>query len=1226
MKNISLLFICISRVNTLNLVQIFLIFLVQIVLIFLVQIVLIFLVQVLIFLVVDPDEGTNSQVTFSLQNNTGNTFAVIAPPPSSSGTYTSSLFLAQPLDYETLNLYQLTIVARDGGDPSRTSSATVEVSVGDVVDNPPVFTSSEFLVNVEESTPIGTVVFRLNATTLDSPDIATVSYHLQGTSPPGFRFYLDINTGAISVHNELDYEQQTLYSLSVTAQTAPDLVTPVTVTITILNINDNSPDFIRSAYSVNVMEGLPMGRKVLTVRATDDDDGPPGEIRYFIAGNNSEILSNFILNSTTGEVFTRTVLDYETRIEYSFEVVARDRGDPARSDHVAVTIQVEDQNDEIPVFVSLSHYATVPENSGDGVSVAQVEAEDPDGPSLEYHLVSTQHRSLFSVDLASGLVTTREDLDWEEAVTYTLKVSASDGYHVSLENARVYVTVSDVNDQTPLFPSSGYRVEVSELESLNGTVVVVEAIDIDEEGPNSQLMYWSTNIPPYFTLSPHSGVMTLAEPLDYENKAYFNFQVWAGDSGSPVLSSSAVVEVTVLDENDNAPQFTSSDRSGSVYENEPAYVGVLYLIATDADSGSNSQLEYEIIADQSARGSFLVDEMGAVKTSRSLDREERESYNLTIEVRDKGSMPLSSTIEVQIQVKDKIDYPPRFSSISYEREITVYTPVSTPLLTVSATTRDDVAPTSILYSLPIGANRTLFRIDRSSGVISAATNIDPVAHRGRYSFHVAAQHDRFSATASALIDILPNSKIPWLRSLTAYVTLFTSLLSPWTTLGAVALERPHDKPITYSLSSSDVAAHRWFSVNSLTGAISLSSAARRGHYRFDIIATSELGVGKGGVEVYVQSVTNSTLDSAVVVDFDGGSEIYFVSVTLENFAAALTGIVPCSRDQVEIVGVQEGTNNRLSVVIAVREKGLRNYIPRETLLDRLRANKGSSRLQNVVSFGSDACVSEPCPNFQRCSPTVHVQRVSPLRVYKVLQSAEQVYISHPFSPSFTCHCPPGNDLDELCSVETDPCTPSPCHFNAPCRRLGDDYVCECPPHTGGKNCSKVCPSSICHPCNPDVCLHGSLCLESIERTTYSCISCPWPTEYAGHDCELTSVHVSSGGYVVFPSLKSLVKTKISFRFATVSPDGVLVFSGRVSGSHDLLSVDLVQGQVRVTLSLGDPDELVTMTTNSVRRLNDGKWHEVSLDLKGHLQVSPLVRLGNYARGFYEISGPRIGLG
>ena len=1163
------------------------------------------LVQVvLVFVVADPDEGANSQLTFSLQNNTGNTFSIVSPPHSSSGTYTSSLVLVQSLDYETLNLYQLTIMAADDGDPSYTSSATVEVSIVDVVDNPPVFTSSEFTVEVPEGTPIGTIVFRLNATTLDSPDIATVSYHLQSTSPPDFRFSLDITTGAISVHNELDYEQERLYSLSVRAQTAPNLGTPITVTINIRNVNDNSPDFIRSAYSGNIMEGVPAGRRVLIVRATDDDDGEFGEIRYFMADNDSDILGNFTLNSTTGKIFTWAVLDYETRREYSFEVLARDGGNPARYDQVAVTIQVVDQNDEAPVFVSLAHNVTVVENSGAGVPVAYVVAEDPDSPMLEYHLMSTEFRSLFSVDLTSGLVTTREDLDRESAVSYTLEISASDSYHISQENARVYVTVSDVNDQTPLFPASGYRVEVSELEQLNSTIVVVEAIDNDEEGPNSQLVYWSNDIPPYFTLSPHSGVMTLAEPVDYETRGYFNFQVWARDSGSRVLSSSAVVEVTVLDENDNTPQFTSTDRSGSVYENIPPFVGVLYLTATDADSGSNAQLEYEITGDESATESFLVDSSGVVKTSRLLDREERESYNLTIEVRDMGTVPLSSTTEVHIEVKDIIDYPPRFDSISYEKEITVFTPISTPLLRVSASTKDDVAPTSILYSLSSAANRTLFRIDRSSGVISAATNIDPLAHRGRYSFRVTAQHQHFSATASVLIEILPNSKIPRLRSLTAYLSLFTSLLTPWTTLGAIGMEKPHDKPITYSLSPSDMATQRWFSVNTVTGAISVSSAARRGHYRFEIIGASELGVGKAGVEVYVHTVSNSTLDNAVVVEFESGSEIHFVSVTFENFAAALTEIVPCSRDQVEIVGVQEEPNSRLLVVIAVREIGLRSYISKEILLDRLQANKGSSRLQNVVSFGSDVCVSEPCPNLQQCSPTVHVHRVSALRVYKVLQSTEQVFISHPFSPSFTCHCPPGNDLHDLCSVETDPCNPSPCHFNAPCHRLDDDYVCECPQHTGGKNCSQVCPSSACRPCLPDSCLHGSHCLESIDRTTYSCISCPWPAGYSGRNCELTSLHISPGGYAVFPSLKSLVKTKISFQFATVSPNGVLMFSGRVSGSHDSLSVDLAQGQIRVILSLGDPDELVTMTTHSRRRLNDGKWHEVSLNLEGHLQVSP----------------------
>ena len=1183
--------------------------------------------NVLSFVVVDADEGINSQVTFSLLNNTDNTFSVYTPAFGVSGTYTSSLVLEQSLDYETLDIYQLTIVAMDGGDPSHTSMATVEVSVRDVVDNPPVFTSSEFIVEVPEGTDIGTIVFRLNATTLDSPDITTVSYHLLSTSPPDFRFSLDISTGVITVHNELDYEQESLYSLSVRAQTAPDLGTPVTVTINIINVNDNSPDFIRSAYSGSITEGLSPGHRVLSIRATDDDDGLFGVIRYFIVGNDSEILENFILNSTTGEIFTRTVLDHETRSEYSFEAEARDGGNLARYDRVTVMIQVENYNDEVPVFLSLTHNATIAENSGAGVSVAQVVAEDPDGPSLEYHLVTTELRSLFSVDLTSGLVTTQEDLDREEAESYTLLISASDGYHSSQENAEVYVTVSDVNDQTPLFTSSGYRVEVSELQSLNSTVLIVEAIDNDGEGPNSQLVYWSTDIPPYFAISSHSGVMTLTQSLDFESREYFNFQVWARDSGSPVLSSSAVVEVTVLDENDNPPQFISTEHSGAVDENEPPLVPVVYLMATDADSGSNAQLDYEIIGDESARQSFLIDGMGVVKTSRSLDREERESYNLTVEVRDRGLVSLSSTIDVQILVRDEIDYPPRFDSISYEKEISVVTPVSTSLLRVSATTKDDVAPTSILYNLPSGANRTLFRIDRSTGVISAATDIDPVTHQGRYVFHVTAQHEHLQATATVLIEILPNSKIPRLRSLTAYLSVFTSLLSPWTTLGAVVLERPHNRPITYSLASSNPATDRFFSVNSLTGAISVSAAARRGHYSLEIVAASELGVGKGRVEVYVHTVSNSTLDNAVVVEFQGSSEIHFVSVVLENFAAAVTEIVPCSRDQVEIVSVQDEPNSRLSVVLAVRERGLRSYLPRELLLDRLHANKGSSRLQKVLSFGSDACVSEPCPNFQQCSPTVHVQRMSPLRAYKVLQSTDEVYISHPFSPSFTCHCPPGNDLNDLCGVETDLCTPSPCHFDAPCRSLHNDYVCDCPPYTGGKNCSLVCPSSVCQPCLPDQCLHGSHCLPSLDRTTYSCISCPWPDAHSGPNCQLTSLHISSGGYAVFPGLNSVVKTKISFRFATVSPDGILVFSGRGSGSHDLLSVDLVQGQVRVTLSLGDPEEVITMTTNSRRRLNDGVWHEVALDLEAHLQASaPLIGLGNCMRGVYEISGPGIGLG
>ena len=1166
----------------------------------------------------DEDEGLNSEVSFSLQNNTGGTFSITAPPPSSSGTYTSSLVLKRPLDYETLDLYQLTIVARDAGAQSRSSVANVEVVVQDVVDNPPVFTSSEFTVEVPEDAGVGTTVFQLNATTLDSPDIAEVSYHLQSFSPPDFRFSLEINTGVIRVHNKLDFEQAELYSLSVRAQTAPGLETSVTITINIVNVNDNSPHFLHSAYSGSVMEGLPALHRVLTVRATDNDNGIFGQISYSIASNDSNILGKFVLNSTTGEIRTLAVLDHETQTEYSFDVVVMDGGNPARQDLATVTIQVENQNDELPVFVSLIYNRTIVENSGAGVSVVQVEARDADSPSLEYHLHNIELRSLFSVELTSGLISTRQNLDREDGNFYTLEIMASDGQLTSPENAVVYVTVSDVNDETPIFQTSGYSVALSELRPVNSTVIEVVAIDGDEPGPNSELTYSSPHLPPYFSLSPHSGVIKIAQPVDYETNNYFNFLVWATDGGAMPLSSSAVIEVTVIDENDNAPQFDSVSRKQSVPENEAAFVLVFQLSATDADSGSNAELEYEIISDASAREAFIVDSMGVVKTSRVLDREQTALYLLTVEVRDKGSTPLSSTIDVEVEVSDVIDDPPMFDFNIYSREIAEETPIWSPLLTVAAETRDTVS--SILYQAN-GMNRTLFNINQISGVISAATNIDPVTHRGSYSFHVTAQHQQFSATTTVQIEILPDTRTPRLKPLSVYFNVYTALLSPWTALGAVELEKPHERPLTFSLSSSDPATRRFFFINSATGSVSVSSAARRGHYSLEITAASAIGVGKGTVEVYVHTLSNKTLESSVVVEFGSESEIHFVSVTLESFAAALTEIVPCAREQVEIVGVQETPSGGLSVIVAVRERDMLSYLSHEVLLDRLLANKGSSRLQNVVNFWSEACVSEPCPNFQQCAPVVHIQQVSSQRVFKVLQSRKQIYISHPFSRSFTCHCPPGNDLGDLCSIETDPCTPSPCHFDAPCHKLSHgDYVCECPPYTAGKNCSNVCPSASCQPCLPDPCLHGSHCLESNDLTSYSCVSCPWAQSHAGHNCELTAIHVSPGGYVVLPSLKSVVKTKVSFKFTTVLPDGILLYAGRVSGSHDLLSVNLIKGQVRVTISLGNPDELVTMTTNSVRRLNDGEWHDVELYLEGQQQVNPTNKIRKLGEKCNRISG------
>ena len=1161
-------------------------------------------------MVIDADEGINSQLSFSLENNTGNVFTISAPDPSSTGVYTATLSLTQPLDYETLDFYRLTVTVEDGGSPTHSAAAIVEVEVHDVIDNPPVFSGSEYITDVPENTAIGTTVFTLNATTVDS--IGVISYHINSFSPPDFKFSLDLTSGAISVHNELDYEQEVRYLLSVRAQTAPGLETSVIVIIDIVNVNDNSPDFIYPAYNREVTEGALAPHTVVTVRATDDDSGSFGAVRYYMASNNSNITNTFRLNETTGEIVTLRILDYETRNEYSFDVGARDGGTPARYDQVSVTVRVTNVNDERPVFLSLTHNVTVTEEAGAGVLVARVEAVDDDSPLLEYSLASHELRSLFAVDLASGHVTTRDSLDREVSASYTLEVSASDGQLQSQENAVVYVTVVDINDRSPLFPASGYSVELSELAPVNGTVVTVQAFDRDE-GTNSQVTYTSPTLPQKFSIAPESGVITLEEPLDFEEREYYSFLVWANDGGDSSLSSSTNVEITVVDENDNAPEFLPGSRSGRVRENSDALVRVLHLSASDRDSGSNGDLEYSIVSDGSAMEAFFIDAEGVIKTQRSLDREVRSTYHLTVEVRDKGRVQLSSTTQVDIAIEDVIDSPPRFESIGYFKEISTDVSALTPLLRVRATTEDDVPPSSLLYSFGSGVNRTLFRINQLSGVISTATNIEPRRHRGRYSFRVTAQHHHLSATTTVLIDILEDTTTPRLKPLTLYLNVFASLLTPTTRLGAVTLEREHEEPVTFSLASPRADIHQYFSVDPASGTVAVADSVRRGHYELDILATSSLGVGRGVVEVYVHTVSNVTLSGTVVVEFQSGSEIHFVSVVMESFAASLTEILQCTREQVEILGIQEESQNgRLVVAFAIRETDLLGYVPREVILDKLRANEGSPRLVTVASYGSELCTDEPCPNFQQCRPVVHIHPLSSKQAYKVLQSPERVHVSHPFSTSVACHCPAGYDLKDHCSVEVDLCTPSPCRFGAPCRSLHNDYVCDCPAHTAGKNCSLVCPSPSCTPCRPDRCLHSSACIESSDLTSYTCDSCPWPQGYSGSNCELTSVHISRDGFLAFPSLGSAVKISISLSFATVYPDGVLLYSGRVSGSHDTLSLQLVRGQVRVTLTLGDPDELITMTTTSQHALNDGEWHAVGILLEGHQRVSAGIKLATYA--------------
>ena len=1172
---------------------------------------------------VDEDEGTNSVISFSLANNTGNAFLINSPKASGE---TSHLKLVKRLDFETLSMYHLSIIAHDGGDPQNNASVQVDIEVTDVIDSPPQFDRPLYVIDVPENTSVGDELLTLQATTLDSPSIATIQYFFRSGNTES-KFTLDSNLGTLTLIDDLDYEQTTFYELSVQAQTGPSssLQTLVSIKVNVININDHAPIFSRSMYITHIHEGIDSQphKTVLSVEATDSDKGRYGKIVYCFEGNRSNISNYFSLNGTTGTITILKALDHETQPVYSFYVIARDKGDPPRSDTVPVTIEVTNINDEYPVFVALEYNVTISENINGGASVAQLEAHDADSSSVEYYIETDGARSHFTIERTSGLLSTKNSLDREENDFYVIEVSASDGQFVSKLNAFVYVNVTDKNDRSPLFLKNIYLVELSELKPVNTTVTRVEARD-EDEGTNKDISYFSLNIPDTFHIDAQSGYIEMVESLDYEAKQYFSFQVWARDHGDSPLSSSAIVQVSILDENDNTPMFEPGLRVGHIQENSPAHTSVLQLMGEDQDSGSNGEVSFEITGNNPAVHAFTINMYGMIRTRRPLDREQRAMYSLNVRLSDKGEIPLSTTTRVEISVNDVIDYPPVFSLVGYEAVITEETPANTVLVTVSAQTLDLASPASILYTISSGGNSSLFRINQISGAISTASLMRPTLHKGTYHLRINAQHAHLSTTAPVTIRVVLDSGIPRLKPLTIYFNIFLSLLQPLTTLGAVAVDGSHEGPHTFSLDTADPGMQNSFSIQPDTGALAVSSAVQSGHYQLTVITASPTGVGSDVVHVYVHTISNATLESTVIVEFNHITENEFASTMVENFAAILTEIIPCTRDQVEILGIQEGNSAFLQVAFAIRETDCRSYLPVGAILDRLRANMGSSRLLNVVRFGSEVCTAEPCPSFQLCSPVVDMYRYSPGVPFKVLQSTERVHISHSFANSFVCHCPPGYDSCGFCSGRTDACESSPCQFGGVCYSLNGDFSCECPPFTGGKNCSIVCPSSSCAPCSPDRCLHGSRCKVSRDFISYTCDSCPWPEKYRGPNCELTSVHVSADGFLALPSLSSAVETQISFSFSTVSSDGLLLYTGRVSGSHDLLAIELVSGQLRVTVDLWK--EPATLITSSRRKLSDGKWHNVSLQLDGNLQVNMIVRISNSVCVVIGIKWVSVGCG
>ncbi|NXK42956.1 PCDGM protein, partial [Piprites chloris] len=549
----------------------------------------------------------------------------------------------------------------------------LEVEILDVNDNSPSFPTAQRTLRIAES---ATVAARFPLESAQDPDVGTnavSSYRLSLNS----HFSLDVKQQPdgklfpeLVLERALDREEQPELQLVLTAVDggSPARSGTVQITVLVLDVNDNAPTCDRTMYKVQVPENTPVGAVLLRINASDPDEGPNGETQYSFGVHTSDSVRRlFSLDPLSGEIRTKAPLDYEESSAYEIAVRARDKGSPAMEGHCHLRVELIDINDNSPEIVLTSVSSPVQEDATPGTVIALIGVKDSDsGDNGQVHLQIAKELpfKLVSSFKEHFSLVTSGPLDREKASGYNITVRAVDsGSPQRATQKTFYLHIADVNDNAPNFSSPFDTAHVQE-NSLPGTSVFSVSASDPDEGSNAKLSYsildngiQDVPISTYFRIDQDNGTIYTVRALDYEQDKVFQVPVEVKDAGSPALSSTAVVHVFVLDENDNAPNIVyPSVPKGSAFHQaipalaEPGYL-VTKVVAVDADSGHNAWLSYQLQETAEALPFQVERRSGEIRLAQAL-RESEDSHRLVVEVRDNGTPSLSASVVIVISPEE----------------------------------------------------------------------------------------------------------------------------------------------------------------------------------------------------------------------------------------------------------------------------------------------------------------------------------------------------------------------------------------------------------------------------------------------------------------------------------------------------------------------------------------------------------------------------------------------
>uniref|UniRef100_UPI0037E8020B protocadherin alpha-4-like n=1 Tax=Semicossyphus pulcher TaxID=241346 RepID=UPI0037E8020B len=547
----------------------------------------------------------------------------------------------------------------------------LEINILDVNDNDPLFTEKSQTVDIAENTLPGMKFALSEAIDADVGKNTVNSFKLT----PNEYFSLATIKGGESVSAELvlqktlDREKQPVIHLTVTALDGgtPPRSGTSQVIIHVLDINDNPPVFSSPLYKTRITENTPIGATVITLNATDADEGLNGEIVYSLRSKGQDrILEIFHIDPITGAIIVKANVDYEENKAFEIRAEANDKSQPPMSAHCKVLVEVIDVNDHAPEITVTSLLNTVKEDADMGTAIALVSFVDKDGGKngevkckilnqVPFKL-ETNYKNYYSLVVDGAL-------DREITSTYNVTIFAVDEGTPPLSNSSVItVQVSDVNDNCPRFLEPVVNVYVTENSKVGAILKTVSAFDADVD-QNGQVKYSfldsNSNSVPVSTMvniNSETGDIVSLQSFNYEELKTFQFKVQATDSGVPPLSSNVTVNVLILDENDNNPTILAPySEHGSVnsesipYSAEAGYF-VAKIRAVDADSGYNALLSYHLSEPKGNNLFRIGTSTGEIRTKRRMSDNDLKTHPLVVLVSDNGEPSLSATVSIDVVV------------------------------------------------------------------------------------------------------------------------------------------------------------------------------------------------------------------------------------------------------------------------------------------------------------------------------------------------------------------------------------------------------------------------------------------------------------------------------------------------------------------------------------------------------------------------------------------------